>query len=316
VRTTVLLMSAGEAPMLRHSLPAALAQEPDEVVMLDNASLDETGEISRSHGVEPLRLEPRLSYAAAINEGIRRSRGDAILLLNADCFLEPGFLAACVERLSEEGTGSVAPRLLRTMGPGPDARLDAIDAAGMVVDRRRKNTLVGHGRPGLAFDQPGEAFGGDGAAVLYRRETLDACAVAGEYLDEDMALWASDVDLAWRARLAGWRCAYEPRAVAYHVRSYSPSTRAGMPEGDRRLQFRNRYLMMLKNDRAADLARDLPRIAAYEIAAFGYALLRERSLLGGYADALRLSPAAWRRRREVQRMRMVGRVPFGLEPAP
>lgn len=302
--------------MLRHSLPAALAQAPDEVVMLDNASPDDTGEVARDHGVEPVRLEPRRSYAAAINEGIRRSTGDAILLLNADCFLEPGFLSACVSRLAEPGTGSVAPRLLRTLGPGRDGHLDAIDAAGMVVDRRRKNTLVGHGRPGLAYDRPGEAFGGDGAAVLYRRETLDGCAVAGEVLDEDMALWASDVDLAWRARIAGWRCAYEPRAVAYHVRSYSPSTRAGMPEGDRRLQFRNRYLMMLKNDRAADLARDLPRIAAYEVAALGYALLRERALFRGYADALRLAPAALRRRREVQRLRRGGRVPFGLEPAP
>lgn len=151
--------------------------------------------------------------------------GTDVLLLNADCFVEPGFLAAATARLREPGVGSVAPRLVRALGPAPEQRLDALDAAGMTVDRRRKNGLVGHGRPALAHDLAGECFGADGAAVLYRRETLDQCTVHGEVLDEDMERWASDVDLAWRARTLGWKCAYEPAAVAYHVRSYSPSTR-------------------------------------------------------------------------------------------
>src|SRR3712207_7748568 len=45
-----------------------------------------------------------------------------------------------------------------------------------------------------------------------------------------------------------WRCVYEPAAVARHVRTYSPSTRATISEDHRRLQFRNRYLMWLKNE--------------------------------------------------------------------
>ena len=90
-------------------------------------------------------------------------------------------------------------------------RLDVLDAAGMVVDRRRKNTLVGHDEPATAYARAAEVFGGDGACVLYRREVLEACAVGGEVLDEQLELWASDVDLAWRARLLGWRCMYEPR---------------------------------------------------------------------------------------------------------
>jgi GT2 family glycosyltransferase len=289
-------------------------------VVLDNASSDATAEIAREHGVEHVRLPERLPYAQAMNEGLRRTEGDAVLLLNADCFLAEGFLAAARPRLEEEGVGSVAPKLIRAepakKGTDPFLALDAIDAAGMVVDRRRKNTLVGHGRPSLAYDTPGEAFGVDGAAALYRRETLEDCAVDAEIFDEDMEMWASDVDLAWRARLLGWKCVYEPRALAYHVRYYSPSTRAQVPAGDRRMQFRNRYLMMIKNDTAGAVARDLPRLIAYETAALGFALLRERTLLRGYADAWRLLPGARRRRREIQRRRRVTRVPFGLEPTP
>jgi GT2 family glycosyltransferase len=196
---------------------------------------------------------------------------------------------------------------------GPDERLDVLDAAGMVVDRRRKNTLVGHGEPLSGYARAAEVFGGDGACVLYRREVLEACAVGGEVLDENLELWASDVDLAWRARLLGWRCMYEPRAVAWHVRFYSPSTRAGLPEAHRRLQFRNRLLMIAKNDSWSDLRGDLHRIAFYELLAIGHVLLRERHLLRAYGEALRALPGARRRRRVVQAQRAAGvRPPFGL----
>ena len=312
---TILMMSWDEAPMLRHSLPRATAQDGARVVVIDNACGDDSAAVIAEHGAERLHLPERLSYAAAINHALGRIDGDAVLLLNADCFLEPGFLAAAMDRLGDSGVGSVAPRLLRTLGPEPGQRLDAIDAAGMVVDRRRKNGLVGHGRPGLAHDRAAPAFGADGAAALYRRETLADCALDGEVLDEDIERWASDVDLAWRARTLGWECVYEPRAVAYHVRTYSPSTRAHMPAHDRRMQFRNRYLMMVKNDTPGALARDLPRLAAYELGQLAYVLAVERELLGGYRDAARLAGAARRRRRALRGRRPATPAPLGLEPA-
>src|SRR5205807_9756419 len=97
--------------------------------------------------------------------------------------------------------------------------------------------------------------------------TLSECAVEGEVLDEQFELWAADADLAWRARVLGWRCVYEPGAVAWHVRFYSPSTRAGLAAEHRRLQFRNRYLMMVQNDSVEALARDAHRVLAYELLA-------------------------------------------------
>jgi GT2 family glycosyltransferase len=313
--TTILLLSVDEAPMLEHSLPAALAQGPGtEVVVVDNASADGTAELARRHGARHLRLELRLSYAAAINAAVAQTGGDAVLLLNADCFLAPGFVNAAVARLQEPGVGSVAPKLVRVSAPSPGAELDQLDAAGMFVDRRRKNGLVGHGRPGGAFGRPDPAFGADGAAALYRRRTLEECALGGgEVLDEDMALWASDADLAWRAQLRGWRSVYEPAAVAEHVRTYSPSTRGQLSEEARRLQFRNRYLMMIKNETAAGLRRDAGWIAGYELLALGHVLLRERHLLGGYREAWRLRAGAWRRRRLVQYGRPA-LPPFGLRP--
>lgn len=316
--TTILLISQDRARDMRCSLPAALAQPDAEVIVIDNASSDETGKLARAQGAEHLRLDARVSWAAANNAGIAAAQGDAVLLLNADCFLEPGFLAAARPQLQGR-VGMVTPKLLRTSGGEVSDRIDAIDCVGMVLDRRRKNNLAGHGRPSLAYETPGPSFGPDGAAALYSRELLRDVAIDGKPLDESFEKWAVDVDLAWRAQILGWSGVYEPAAVAYHVRSYSPSTRAGMPERDRRVQFRNRYLMMVKNDTLQDVRGDLARIAAYEVAAFGYALLRERHLLRGYSELRTLLPTARRHRLEIQarrRLRGHPRAPFGLEPAP
>ena len=156
-------------------------------------------------------------------------------------------------------------------------------------------------------------FGPHGACGLWRRAALDDVAPDGEVFDATLELWASDADLAWRARLRGWRALYEPAATGRHVRFFSPSTRAQVAPEHRRLQFRNRLLMIAKNDRLADVLRDLPRLLAYEIAALGYAVVVERELLRGYAEAARLLPAMRRRRAALQPRRRA-RPPYGLRP--
>lgn len=325
-RVTILILSVNEAPLLRWSLPAACAQGADEVVVIDNACTDATPELTEQHGARRLRLTRRRGYAAAMNAGLAACGGDWILWCNADCVLEPGFLDALRPHLFSPTLGSVVPRLMRATGMEPEQRLDELDAAGMTIDRRRKNRLVGHGEPPDRYARTGPVFGGDGACVLYRRECLSECAIGLEVLDEDMGLWATDADLAWRAQLLGWESRYEPRAVAWHKRFYSPSTRAQVDEAHRRLQFRNRLLMVLKNESWSGLLRSWPSIVGYEILAFGWAVLRERFLLRAYVDVVRQLPATRRRRRWVQARRRearrgrlatgrrAGGPPFGMLP--
>jgi GT2 family glycosyltransferase len=319
MKVGVPVISTGEGELLREALPTALSQDGADldVLVLDNASEDSTAQVATELGVRCLRLDERHSFCGAMNAALRNVEGDALLFLQPDTFLTPGFLATGLRRLEERDVGSVAPKLVRTKGPRPDQRLDAIDTAGMVVDRRRKNGLVGHGRPALAYDLPADAFGADGAVALYRREALEDAAVDDQVFDEDLVTWGSDADLAWRTRVLGWRCVYEPKAVAHHIRTYSPSTRSRMPEWDRMMQFRNRYLMIAKNDPLPSLLRDLPRILAWELVALPYALLRERCLLRGYVEAARLLPRMLRKRALLgahPRRAGAPRVPYGLVP--
>ena len=314
MKVSFLLLVTGEVDLLRRALPAAAAEAPDELVLVDNGADDAVAALGAEQGARVVRLARRASYCEAMNVGLAVCGGEAIALLQADTFVTPGYREAALRALADPRVGAVAPRLVRAEPSGEPT--DELDTAGMVVDRRRKNGLVGHGTPAAAWSRPGEVFGADGAAAVYRREALLGGAVGAEVFDPDLERWAADADVAWRTRVMGWTAAFAPDAVVHHVRTYSPSTRTTMGAEDRRMQFRNRYLMMAKNDSWPELRRDLPRVALYEVLALGHALLRERDLLPAYADAWRRLPAARARRREIQARRRTQRVPFGLELAP
>ncbi len=317
MRTGFVILSCDEAPLLATSLTAAVAEGFDEGLVIDNASSDATAELAAQHAVPVHRLPRRVPYTEAMNSGLRQGSADVVALLQADTFLTEGYLSTCTAVLAADpNVGSVAPKLVRTLGPEIGDRLLLLDAAGMSFDRRRKNSLVGHGAPAGAYASAHEVFGADGAAAVYRRAALADCAVEDAYFDENMPGWGCDADLAWRARLMGWSTVYEPAAVVHHIRTYSPTTRAQMGARDRRTQFRNRLLMIAKNDSRADILRDAGPLLSYEVLAFGYAVLRERELLGGYREAWERLPEARRQRRLIQARRRVQRVPFGLEPPP
>ncbi len=108
--------------------------------------------------------------------------------------------------------------------------------------------------------------------------------------DERFFAYLEDVDLAWRARAAGWRCLYEPRAVAHHRGSASSG------EGSSSKYFlvgRNRVRLLARNATAGQLLRALPGILVYDSAYVIYAALADRTLapLRGRVAGLREWPA-------------------------
>jgi GT2 family glycosyltransferase len=314
------ILSTDEAGLLDTALTAAGVQGFDTGLVIDNASADRTAAVAALHQVKVLTLPRRVPYTEAMNAGLTALLAsvpapDVVALLQADTFVGPGYLDACLLALSgRSDVGSVAPKLIRTRGSGTDDRLELIDAAAMSFDRRRKNSLVGHGSDARSYRRPAEVFGADGAAALWRSAALRDCALEGRFFDENMPGWGCDADLAWRAQLFGWHSVYAPAAVVHHIRTYSPTTRASARPADRATQFRNRLLMIAKNDSWRDLRRDLGPLLTYELLAFGYAVLRERELLGAYREFLTRLPEARRQRRLIRARRRSRRVPFGLIP--
>ena len=95
--------------------------ELTDVIVVDNASTDESVRIVKEAWppVEIVQLDRNAGYAAGFNAGLDALAGhepDAVLVVNPDCRLRPGTLAAMADALSVAPRGIVAPRLLNLDG--------------------------------------------------------------------------------------------------------------------------------------------------------------------------------------------------------
>lgn len=264
-----------------------------QLLVIDNNSTDGTDEMLKSlfPGVEVIRNPRNLGYCKSHNIGITQSKGEYVMPLNADVFMQPGFVEAKVRAMEKApNIGMVEGKLLRIPGPSaelPDER--TIDGVGTVVTRARRNFERGQGEQDKGqYEEQEFVFGASGAAPLYRREMLEDIKLFGEYFDEDFFIYRDEVDLAWRAQWQGWKCLYTPEAVAYHVRAYAPDKRKKMSPFFRQLQLRNRYLMIIKNASPTNLLRDLHHILWFEFRQWCYVPFFEPHLFKGLFGAIKL----------------------------
>jgi len=183
-----------------------------------------------------------------------------------------------------------------------------IDSAGQLLTRARRIRDRGYGEMDAGqYDAPGEVFGVCGAVALYRRAMIDDISEGGEFFDGSFFSFGEDMDVAWRARRAGWKACYVPEARARHFRGGTLPRRgtiftrlsqmARRPPEIRAHIIKNRYLMILKNDSVGAIARDLPFIAWWEACQWAYLVAAAPSTL---PHLLRMAGAlarAWERRR-------------------
>lgn len=289
--------SAGLLPRCLDSLADQGAEL--ELMVVDNGSGDGSVELLRERGVPHVSLPRNVGFAAAVNLGAARTAAPVVLALNADTVLEPGAVGRLAAALAAApGLGGVQPRILQledaVEGDVEGARLYS---RGMALSADGRAFEEGAGE---AQDARGaaarEVFGVCGAACLLRRELFDGL---GGY-DERYFAFYEDVDLNVRARIAGWRFAYVPEAVVWHVGNASWMAEAPSPGAwNARLVARNRLATQVK----FMPARALPRIAAVEAGALARAAKqrRLRATLAGKLAALRWLPALLRERRQLRR---------------
>ena len=248
-----------------------LKRRPESIVVVDNASTDGTLEIVRSVSteIEIQALDSNTGFCHAANAGIAATRTPFVLLLNPDSRLTPTFLEELLPAFDDPRVGLAGGKLLRFDGV-------TLDSAGQSLGRSRQPIDRGYGRADVGqFDRDELVFGICGAAVVYRREMVEALRRAtGEFFDETFFAFFEDLDVAWRARRMGWLAAYRHRAVAYHRRGGSADDanvrrRGGAlihrPASLRFHIVKNRYLTILRNDRLRDYLANLPFILVRDV---------------------------------------------------
>ena len=296
---SVILVNYNGRPFLGPCLEALRGQSfaDFETVLVDNGSSDGSAEwVARHHPeVRLLAQERNLGFAAGNNVGIAAARGEFVVLLNNDTRAEAGFLQALVEAAQSDPTiGMVAGVLVFAHRP------ERINSAGLRVqwDGVVLDERCGELRESLP-QGPVEVFGPSGGAALYRRSML---AEVGPFRPEFFA-YLEDADLAWRGRLAGWRCLLAPQAVVQHVYS---ATSSGDPSFKSFHLARNRLLLLYLDLPAGLWWRYGPFILGYDLAACAYGLLkRDDAVVRGRLAALGLWRQLRPQRQATQRLRRV-----------
>lgn len=181
-----------------------------EIILADNGSTDESVALTRRDfpEVKILELGQNLGLTGAINRAIAQSQGEVIVPLNNDTEVIPGWAQALVDALcAHPEAGMIACKMLLF------DRRDTLHSAGdgFGINGIPINRGVWQKDTGQ-FDHDTYIFGGCGGAVAYRRAMLDDIGL----FDEDLFMYLEDVDLNWRAQLAGYRVVFAPQAVVYH----------------------------------------------------------------------------------------------------
>ena len=277
---------------------AALTLKPRRVLVVDNASRDGAVDaLAAAHpDVEVLRPGRNLGFAAGNNAAARAAGGcEWLALLNPDAFPEPDWLAALAQAAREHPECAlIASRLDRATVP------DELDGTGDVYHVSGLAWRRDHRRPVADGAGGGEVFSACAAAALYRR---DAFLAAGGF-DERYFCYFEDTDLAFRLRLAGHGCRYEPRSVARHV----GSSTAGV-ESDFTIYHSHRNLVWTyaKNMPGALAWVYLPQHLLLNLLSVAWFCLRgqSRPILTAKRDAVRSLPRVLGQRRAIQAARRV-----------
>jgi len=197
----------------------AAAEPRPRLVVVDNGSSDGSADAVGAGMNDALvvRNSQNLGFAGGMNVGIRAaldSGADAVVTLNNDMEVEPGFLAPLVDSVADPGVAAACAQVLFADPP------PRVWYAGAPFSRTRgysgRNTGYG-GPPVPAETPPYESDRACGGAMLVRREVLERVGL----FDETLFAYAEDTDWSLRARALGLRIVVAPASVIRHEVSAS-----------------------------------------------------------------------------------------------
>jgi GT2 family glycosyltransferase len=192
---------------------ASLAKQtiPVEIIVVDNESHGHNHSLVQLFpDVRWIHNQRNEGFCRANNQGIEAAGGEFIALLNNDAEAEPGWLEALRSCFHAEDVGMAASKITVYEDPR------IIDKAGHLIYPDGQNRGRGSGqRDRGQFDREEDVLWPDGCAAMYRKSMLNE--IGG--FDEDLFAYGDDAELGLRARIAGWRCLYSPRAVVLHHRA-------------------------------------------------------------------------------------------------
>ena len=228
-----------------------------EVLIVDNASSDGSAEMVRARFPQFTLLEQtaNLGFAEACNIGIQHATGSWIAMLNNDAVADPDWAKALVSAAERvpESCGMLQSLMLFQRSP------PTINSTGIGLRRSGGGFDRDEGRevPVSTASTPWEViFCPTAGAAAYRRSMLDAIRLSTGYFDPAHFCYYEDLDLGWRARLAGYDALYVPQSVVHH-KFHGTTARRGRA-WLAKLATINRVRTLLKNASGSFIVGSLP----------------------------------------------------------
>jgi GT2 family glycosyltransferase len=214
-----------------------------ECVVVDNGSTDGSVAMVRDRWPEVRLVDAgeNLGFAEGCNRGIAVARGAWIATLNNDAEAEPRWIERLRAAAASGGPrlGMVQSKILFKQHP------ELTNSTGVLLFEDGLAEDRGYKMPAELSNTPDEVFCASAGAALYRRSMLEELRLPTGIFDRTFFMYFEDVDLGWRARLAGWSAVYAPDAAVRHA-MHGSAGRHGSKFVE--LQCRkNRVRMVLKN---------------------------------------------------------------------
>jgi N-acetylglucosaminyl-diphospho-decaprenol L-rhamnosyltransferase len=197
---------------------AAQTRAPAEILVADNGSRDRSLERLRSDhsGVAVLELGRNHGFAGGANRGVAATAAPWVCVLNSDATPAPDWLAQLAAAPRDERTWALGSVLVSAASGRIESAGDQYAPAGYAYKLLRDRPLA------ELPDEPYRVFAAPGAAPVFRRDVFDAL---GGY-EERFFLYYEDVDLAFRAVLAGYHALLVPTARVVHRLGATTRSRA------------------------------------------------------------------------------------------
>lgn len=209
-----------------------------EVIVVDNGSSDGSIEqMKEKHQeVKVLRFKENKGFCAAVNAGIKEADTEYVILLNNDTKVDQYFTERLIKAIQNKKKAfSVGAKMLSMKDP------DIIDDAGDLYCALGWAFALGKDKNKENYSKPSEIFAACAGAAIYKKSVFE---VIG-YLDENHFAYLEDMDIGYRAKIAGYHNYFAPEAICYHAGSGVSGSRYN--EFKVRLSSRNSIYLIYKN---------------------------------------------------------------------
>lgn len=252
---TVIIPNYNGKQYIRECLGSLCRQSCGQVpvIVVDNASADGSLEIIRQEFPEVtcIKLPENQGFCRAVNIGIRAADTTYVILLNNDTAVKEDFVPELLQAIQKDGRIFSCQAQMRQMDCPEllDSAGDFYSAFGWALSR-------GKNAPCEAYRQESSIFSACAGAAIYRKELFEKIG----YFDEEHFAYLEDVDIGYRAKIAGYENRYAPKAVVFHKGSAATGSRYNRFKV--KSAARNNLYLLYKNMPRWQLLINLPFLAA------------------------------------------------------